>query len=108
MSTHVTDRPAPNIVSSQTWLCFSHSRSIINFFPTYKKGKEMLFRSIRTSGAIRSATRNIHSTSPRLDTATSAKNAAEGAGKQLSNLAERAKALGKPLADRATSMTGGE
>lgn len=68
----------------------------------------MLFRSIRTSGAIRSATRNIHSTSPRLDTATSAKNAAEGAGKQLSNLAERAKALGKPLADRATSMTGGE
>ncbi|UZJ54021.1 hypothetical protein CBS101457_003341 [Exobasidium rhododendri] len=73
----------------------------------------MLFRSLRASGTLRSAARNIHTSSPRLDTATSAKKAAEGAkdaaggvGKQISNLAARAQTLGKPLADRASSMTG--
>ena len=68
---------------------------------------KMLFRSLRASGAVRSATRNLHSSSPRLDTASSAKNAAEGASKQLSNIAERAKTLSKPLVERANSMTGG-
>lgn len=68
----------------------------------------MLFRSLRSSAATRLVSRNIHSSAPRLDTATSAKNAATGASKQLSNLAARAQSLGKPLVDRASSLTGGE
>lgn len=67
----------------------------------------MLFQSLR-SGALRSAGfRQLHSSVPRADMAGSARQAAEGASKQLSGLAERAKSLGKPLAERASSATGG-
>jgi len=68
----------------------------------------MIFSSLRT-GAFRSGfNRQLHTSVPRSDVASSARNAAEGASKQLSGLAEKAKAFGKPLADRASSATGGE
>jgi hypothetical protein len=68
----------------------------------------MIFSSLRT-GAFRSGfKRQLHTSVPRSDVASSARNAAEGASKQLSGLAEKAKAFGKPLADRASSATGGE
>lgn len=59
----------------------------------------------RTTTVLRSrGFRSIHSSVPR---SADVKSAAEGASKQLSNLAERAKAVSKPLAERASSATGG-
>lgn len=54
------------------------------------------------------ANRSVHVSAVNKDAASSAQKAAEGASKQLTNLADKARQLGKPLADRASSVTGGE
>ncbi|PWN90634.1 hypothetical protein FA10DRAFT_229829 [Acaromyces ingoldii] len=53
-----------------------------------------------------SANRGVHVSAVNKDAASSAQKAAEGASKQLTNLADKARQLGKPLADRASSVTG--
>jgi hypothetical protein len=59
---------------------------------------------LRTAAPARSFARSA----PRADVGSSAKNAAEGAAKQFSNAAEKARAAAGPFAERIQGATGCE